>query len=62
MERMYTGQEVADWLAISIYTVNRWRSDGVGPRYVAVQGVIRYPESAITEFLEQNTVRAGAAE
>ncbi len=44
---------------ISLKTLSRWRSAGIGPDYIKVGGKIRYTTEAIERFLEKNTVKCG---
>lgn len=57
MEKFLTTQEVAKLFRVDPSTVRRWRLDGVGPRFVQVGNVYRYPQSQLlawaTERCEQ---------
>lgn len=48
---LLTTEEVADHFRVNPSTVRRWRLDGVGPRYIKVGSVYRYPEAALAEWL-----------
>lgn len=53
-----TPQELADRWDVSINTLQRWRVDGVGPRYLKLhtKGSIRYRREDI-EAYERDTMR-----
>lgn len=52
MERMYTTAEVAVMLKVSVRTLERWRREGIGPRWVTFgKRGVRYPESGMAEIL-----------
>lgn len=48
---LLTTEEVAEHFRVNPSTVRRWRLDGVGPRYIKVGSVYRYPEAALAEWL-----------
>lgn len=49
-------------ISVSIHTVRQWRVQGRGPEYVKIGRCVRYKESAVEEFLAQNTVRSTSHE
>lgn len=51
---LLTTEEVAEHFRVNPSTVRRWRLDGVGPCYVKVGSVYRYPEAALAEWLHTN--------
>lgn len=53
-EEFLTAQEVADRYQISLYSLSRWRSEGIGPRYHRLGRNVRYKRSDITAWLENN--------
>jgi len=53
LERLYTVQEVAEYLKVCKKTVYNWIELG-RLRAVQCEKAIRIPESAIVEFLEKN--------
>lgn len=61
MDEYLTPQEAAAMLRISHLTMRDWRSQKRGPRYVLVEGQVRYPKSALQEFLQERTVDPKAA-
>lgn len=48
---LLTINEVAAILKKSPGTMNNWRSKGIGPDYITVNGTIRYKKSAVAEFI-----------
>ncbi|QGT55152.1 hypothetical protein SEA_FORZA_191 [Gordonia phage Forza] len=46
-----TIQEVADYLRLSIPTLNKWRSAGGGPIFIKLGGSVRYRESDVVDFV-----------
>lgn len=61
MDEYLTPQEAAAMLRVSPRTMANWRSESRGPRYVLVEGQVRYPKSALLEFLAARTVDPKAA-
>lgn len=63
VEKHYTTLEVAELLRIHPRTLERWRAAGEGPQFVLLGGLVRYPASAVSSFLEARTVatKAGVA-
>lgn len=56
---LMTPAEVADVLRVAVNTLATWRFRGQGPPYIAVEGRVRYPRSALCQYLEQNKRVAG---
>ena len=55
--------EAADRLGLRPITLRVWRSQGKGPDYTRLGSrSIRYSEENLTKFVEENTVRPGAAD
>jgi predicted DNA-binding transcriptional regulator AlpA len=48
---MKTDVEVAEYLAVSVSTVRRFRLTGGGPRWVRISGSIRYPISDLEAYV-----------
>ena len=46
-----TDVEVAQYLAVSVSTVRRWRLTGGGPRWIRIGGSIRYPFADLDAYL-----------
>lgn len=45
----------ADYLDVSVATLARWASQGIGPVYIKVGRNTRYPLSGLEEFLAART-------
>jgi|YNPMSStandDraft_1061717.scaffolds.fasta_scaffold52421_3 excisionase family DNA binding protein len=56
MDVLLTVREAAARLRISKPTLDRWRFEGRGPRYVRLGTRVLYPRTAIEEFLEANSI------
>jgi predicted DNA-binding transcriptional regulator AlpA len=56
-EKYLTDGEVAEKLHVSLNTIKSWRHRSTGPRYVKLNRLVRYPASAVEEF-----IAAGRAE
>jgi excisionase family DNA binding protein len=52
LRRMLRESEAADYLGVVRKTLQAWRSQGKGPKYVRMGRSIRYPEDALIEFQE----------
>ena len=51
-EPLLTSEEFAKYLGISVHTVSKYRSKGIGPRYILLrQNVVRYKKSDIDEWV-----------
>jgi excisionase family DNA binding protein len=48
-------KEAADYLAVSLSTIRRWRKTGDGPQYYRLANVLRYRQDALEDFIRQNT-------
>lgn len=48
---MVTTVALATFLGLSVPTLNRWRGNGEGPRWVKVGTAVRYPRESIREWL-----------
>lgn len=51
-----TVKEAADFLAVSIDTLGRWRSEGKGPPFFKFEGGVRYGLSDIEAWLNSRRV------
>jgi len=51
--------DAAEYLRIKVPTLEKWRLKGSGPAYIKVGRLIRYRQSALDDWLEQQTVVAG---
>lgn len=47
MDALLTGKEVASILKMSSRTLENWRMKGKGPPWRRIEGLVRYPESAL---------------
>jgi hypothetical protein len=48
-------RRAAEILGRSPNTLKRWRYEGVGPRYVEMEGRVSYDVSVLIEYINQNT-------
>ena len=56
MPTLLTPAETAKVLRISVRTLERYRNEGVGPRYVKVGRRVLYRENDIADWLEAHAV------
>ena len=49
-----TTNEVAARMRVNPCTVRRWRLDDVGPRYLRVGGIYRYPVADLEEWISES--------
>lgn len=50
-----TESKAADYLDLSVSTLQKWRSLGTaGPRYLKMGGQIRYRQADLDEFIEES--------
>jgi predicted DNA-binding transcriptional regulator AlpA len=49
--RLITTADLAEYLSMSAQTVKEWRSKGKGPRWVKVEGSVRYRWSDVESWL-----------
>ena len=54
MEQLLTTEELATRLCVNPSTIRRWRLDDVGPPYLRVGTVYRYPVSALDAWIAEN--------
>ena len=63
-EFLLSVDQAALYLAVSASTLNHWRSDGKGPRFVklcgSTRGAIRYRLADLRTYCEKNTFSSGA--
>lgn len=55
-DRLLTAEEAATFFGVKPNTLAKWRTAGIGPAYVKVGSLVRYPQEAIKTFLEVNTM------
>jgi hypothetical protein len=55
IEPLWTGQQTADYLDVTLLTLHRWRVSGDGPPFIIVKGKsrFRYRPSAVVEWLKE---------
>lgn len=54
MEQLLTTEELAKRMRVNPSTVRRWRLDDVGPPYLCVGTVYRYPISAVEAWIAES--------
>jgi excisionase family DNA binding protein len=54
MDELLTTEELATRLRVNPSTIRRWRLDDVGPRYLKVGSVYRYPVSAVEAWIAES--------
>jgi excisionase family DNA binding protein len=53
---LFSVKQAADYLGVSVSSLDRWRCYGTGPRFVKVgRKVVRYRRSALDAFLQERT-------
>lgn len=57
-DTLMTPDEVAELLRVKPRTLESWRYRTTGPRYVRLDGAVRYWRSDVLEFLEGRAVSA----
>ena len=45
-------QQAAEYLSVSVRCMEHWRYKRKGPRYVRLEGVVRYRKSDLDDFME----------
>lgn len=50
--------EAARLLALSVKTLRRWRWAGKGPRFLKIEGAVRYDSADLKEFIEASRRRS----
>jgi excisionase family DNA binding protein len=55
LERLLTVQQLSDYLGVPVKTLYEWRAQNVGPRAVKVGRALRYPESRVVAWLEEQS-------
>jgi excisionase family DNA binding protein len=54
MDQLLTTEELATRLRVNPSTIRRWRLDDVGPPYLRVGTVYRYPASALETWIAKS--------
>jgi predicted DNA-binding transcriptional regulator AlpA len=57
---LFTPEEASEFLRISAKTLERWRSNGLGPRFVKIGRRVAYGIAALEEFITQHTYGSSA--
>jgi predicted DNA-binding transcriptional regulator AlpA len=57
-DALLTEVEAAQFLALSVRTLQSWRVKGCGPLFVRAGRAVRYRRSAIADWIEAHTVSA----
>jgi len=55
---MLKSAEVARRLRVNQSTLSRWRFEGLGPRFIKVGGLYRYPSDLLELWISQATERS----
>lgn len=51
---LLTEQDLAEYLGLSVRTIQDWRRRGVGPRYVKFRRNVRYRLEDVEDYLDKN--------
>ena len=55
MEQLLSEMEMARKLGVSVRTLQRWRVEGRGPKFVKIGKLVRYQEGAAATYVESCT-------
>ena len=58
---LMTTDEVAEYFRVNPSTVRRWRLDGVGPRFVKIGSVYRYPRELLDLWVSARVAQSEAS-
>ncbi len=58
---LMTTDEVAEYFRVNASTVRRWRLDGVGPRFVKIGSVYRYPRGLLDLWVSARVNKSEAS-
>jgi predicted DNA-binding transcriptional regulator AlpA len=53
---LFSEQQAAQMLRVTVKALQKWRVTGTGPRFVKVGRLVRYTEDTLEEFIQQRTV------
>jgi len=53
--RLVNTRRAAEILGRSPATLKRWRYEGVGPRYVEIEGRVSYDVAVLIDYINENT-------
>ena len=56
-DALLSPQQLADYLAVPVATVYRWRCEGTGPRGIRIGKHVRYRRPDVEAWLETRTDR-----
>ena len=52
LEKLWTVDELSEFVGVSVATLYHWRSEGKGPKAIKVGRYLRYAEGDIEEWLD----------
>lgn len=55
---MLTTAEVADRMRVNTSTVRRWRLDDIGPRFIRIGTIYRYPLGELEELARERVAHS----
>lgn len=58
-ERLWSVQDLADYLGVPIMTIYNWRSTGYGPKGVRVGRYVRYESEEVRTWFASLTEKVG---
>ena len=61
MDEFLSSDYMAEWLLLTVNTLEKWRVRGEGPPFVKVGGRVRYRRSDVLAWIEENTKAATTA-
>ncbi|MBB4264290.1 MULTISPECIES: AlpA family transcriptional regulator [unclassified Bradyrhizobium] len=53
---LLTEEQAADFLSLSVRTLQAWRLRGAGPKFVRAGRAVRYQQSELIAWIASNTV------
>ena len=53
LEKLWTVDELAEFVGVSVTTLYCWRWEGKGPKAIKVGRYLRYPEGEIERWLDR---------
>lgn len=56
--RLWSTEDVAEFVGVSPRTVERWRAGDAGPRYIVAGRSIRYIPGSVRQWVEANIARS----
>lgn len=54
----YNTKQAAEYLGLKECTLEKWRWAGTGPKFVKLNGAVRYLDSALRAFTEERTFQS----